>query len=57
MSMTMMLLTGVIVNRKSYRPVFAAAGILPILALAALFVLVRKVRPIALPEIYSERVN
>lgn len=57
MSMTMMLLTGIIIDRESYRPVFAAAGILPILALGALFLLVRRVRPIALSEIYSKEVD
>jgi ACS family hexuronate transporter-like MFS transporter len=51
MSMVMMLLTGIIVDRQSYTPVFVAAGTLPILALAALFVLVRKVQPINLSRI------
>jgi len=54
MSMIMMLLTGIIVDRESYTPVFVAAGTLPILALAALFVLVRKVQPIDLSKICAQ---
>jgi ACS family hexuronate transporter-like MFS transporter len=53
MSMMTMLLTGIIVDRVSYQPVFVAAGTLPILALAALFVLVRKVQPIDLAKTYT----
>jgi hypothetical protein len=43
-----MLLTGIVVDHFSYVPVFIAAGVLPFLALAAFFVLVRRVRPIAI---------
>jgi ACS family hexuronate transporter-like MFS transporter len=48
MSMIIMLLTGVIVDHFSYVPVFIAVGLLPLLALTAFFVLVRKVRPVAI---------
>jgi ACS family hexuronate transporter-like MFS transporter len=48
MSMIVMLLTGIVVDHFSYVPVFIAAGVLPFLALAAFFVLVRRVRPIAI---------
>ncbi len=41
MSMAAMLLTGVVVDRFSYTPVFIAAGVLPVLGLGAYFVLVR----------------
>ena len=44
MSMITMLLTGVVVDHFSYTPVFLAAGLLPFLALAAYFVLVRGAR-------------
>jgi MFS family permease len=47
MSMIIMLLTGVVVDHFSYVPVFIAAGLLPFLALAAFFVLVRRVEPVA----------
>ena len=43
MSMVTMLLTGIVVDHFSYLPVFIAAGILPFLALAAFFFLVRRV--------------
>jgi ACS family hexuronate transporter-like MFS transporter len=46
MSMTAMLLTGMVVDHFSYVPVFIAVGLLPFLALSAFFVLVRKIRPI-----------
>jgi ACS family hexuronate transporter-like MFS transporter len=44
MSMAAMFLTGVVVDRFSYTPVFLAAGILPLLGLAAFFVFIRTVR-------------
>jgi len=53
MSMLMMLLTGVVVDRFSYLPVFLAAGLLPLLSLSALLGLVRRVRPISIQEIYA----
>jgi ACS family hexuronate transporter-like MFS transporter len=43
MSMAAMLLTGVVVDRFSYTPVFIVAGLLPILGLGSFFVLVRRV--------------
>lgn len=46
MSMMSMLFTGIIVDRFSYLPVFVAAGLLPFLALASFFVLVRRVQPV-----------
>jgi len=51
-SMTMMLLTGVVVDRFSYLPVFIAAGMLPLISLSSLLALVRKVRPIPITDIY-----
>lgn len=56
MSMTTMLLTGIVVDHFSYLPVFIAAGLLPFLALGAFFLLVRHVQPvpIALPDSASE---
>ena len=48
MSMTTMLLTGIVVDHFSYVPVFIAAGLLPFLAVSAFFLLVRRVQPIAI---------
>ena len=48
MSMTTMLLTGIVVDHFSYVPVFIAAGLLPLLAVSAFFLLVRRVRPISI---------
>ena len=47
MSMVVMYLTGVIVDRFSYYPVFLAAGLFPVVSLAAFLFLVKRVRPIA----------
>jgi len=47
MSMIAMLLTGVVVDRFSYTPVFITAGIMPILGAACFFVLVQSVRPLS----------
>lgn len=52
-SMTTMLLTGIVVDRFSYLPVFLAAGLLPLLSVAAFFLLVRRVRPV---ESLAERI-
>ena len=38
-----MLLTGVIVDRYSYTPVFLGAGILPLLAMASVFFVMRRI--------------
>jgi ACS family hexuronate transporter-like MFS transporter len=46
MSMMSMLFTGIVVDRFSFFPVFIAAGLLPFLALASFFILVRRVQPI-----------
>jgi hypothetical protein len=35
-----------VVDRYSYLPVFVAAGVLPVLAMACLFILVRKVEAV-----------
>lgn len=40
------LATGMVVDRLGYMPVFLAAGLLPVLALGALFGLVRRVEPV-----------
>lgn len=48
MSMVVMYLTGVVVDRFSYAPVFAGAGLFPLISLAAFWFLVREVRPVAL---------
>ena len=45
-SMTAMQLTGIVVDRFSYLPIFIAAGVLPLLSLASLLLLVGKIRPI-----------
>ena len=42
-NMILTLATGIVVDRFSYLPVFVAAGLLPVLAVIALFVLIRKV--------------
>ncbi len=50
-SMLMMLLAGIVIDRFSYTPVFIAVGVLPLLSLAALMLLVGNIRPIALERI------
>ena len=52
-SMMMMLLAGMVIDRFSYTPVFIAVGILPILSLTSLFLLVGKIRPILFSEILA----
>ncbi len=47
-NMAVQLATGIVVDRFSYMPVFLAAGAMPVLALAALFLLVRRVEPVRL---------
>jgi ACS family hexuronate transporter-like MFS transporter len=42
MSMTAMLCTGIVVDHFSYLPVFMAAGLMPLLALASFLILVRR---------------
>lgn len=49
-SMVVMLLTGIVVDRFSYLPVFIAAGVFPVISLSALLLLVRTIRPISLGE-------
>jgi ACS family hexuronate transporter-like MFS transporter len=46
MSMLAMLLTGMVVDRFSYTPVFVAAAIMPAIGLTAFYGLVRVVRPL-----------
>lgn len=50
-SMLMMLLTGIIIDRFSYTPVFIGVALLPVLALTSLIVLVGKIRPIPYADI------
>lgn len=50
MSMTMMLLTGVVVDRLSYLPVFVGAGLLPVFSLTSLLILVGTIRQVTLPS-------
>jgi ACS family hexuronate transporter-like MFS transporter len=47
MNMTFMLATGIVVDRFRYLPVFVAAGILPALGVASIFLLVRRIRLVA----------
>jgi hypothetical protein len=49
MGMIAMLLTGMVVDRFSYFPVLVAAGIFPLLALASIFFVVRRIEPVPLP--------
>jgi len=44
--MATMQLTGVVVDRFSYLPVFAAAGVFPLVSLAALFLFIGQIGPI-----------
>jgi ACS family hexuronate transporter-like MFS transporter len=46
MNIVLTLATGIVVDRFSYLPVFAAAGLMPLLGVAALFGLIRKVEPV-----------
>ncbi len=46
MNMTLMLATGIVVDRFSYLPVFLAAGLMPTLGVLALFTLIRKIERI-----------
>ena len=54
-SMLMMLLAGIVIDRFSYTPVFIAVGVLPVLSLTALFVLVGTIRPIPLSAIVARK--
>jgi MFS transporter, ACS family, hexuronate transporter len=45
MGMITMLLTGIVIDRFSYFPVFIAAGIFPTLAVLSVFLVVRKIAP------------
>lgn len=56
-SMMMMLLTGIVIDRFSYTPVFIAVGLLPVLSLTALMVLVGTIRPISLAEIMRRKLQ
>ncbi len=46
--MVTMLLTGVIVDRFSYLPVLIAAGIMPLVAIASLFLVIQRIEPMGL---------
>jgi MFS transporter, ACS family, hexuronate transporter len=50
MSMLVMLLTGVVVDRVSYYPVFIGAGLFPLISITALLTLVRTIRPVQLDK-------
>ena len=39
------LLTGAVVDRYSYTPVFIGAGVLPLMAMASVFVVLRRIEP------------
>jgi MFS transporter, ACS family, hexuronate transporter len=45
MGMITMLLTGIVIDRFSYFPVFVAAGILPMFSVLSVFLVVRKIAP------------
>jgi ACS family hexuronate transporter-like MFS transporter len=47
-NMVLMVAVGAVVDRFSYGPVFVAAGLMPLLALAAVFFLVRKIERVEL---------
>jgi ACS family hexuronate transporter-like MFS transporter len=47
-NMALTLATGAVVDAYGYEPVFAAAGIMPLLAFASLFVFIRQVEPVKL---------
>ena len=47
-NMVLTLATGAVVDRYSYFPVFVGAGLIPILALASLFLLVRRIERVTL---------
>ncbi len=46
MSMVLMLATGAVVDRFSYLPVFLAAACMPALALAIIFLVIRRIEPV-----------
>lgn len=50
MSMLLMLATGAVVDRFSYLPVFLSAACAPALALAAIFLVIRKIEPLKLND-------
>lgn len=47
-NMALTLATGAVVDAYGYNPVFAAAGVMPLLAFASLFVFIRRVEPVKL---------
>ena len=49
MNMILMVVTGVVVDKFDYRPVFLVAGLLPVLGVVCLFTLVRKVELLETP--------
>jgi ACS family hexuronate transporter-like MFS transporter len=50
-SMVLMLVTGIVVDRFSYLPIFIAAGLMPVLGLTALLSLIRVIKPMAADQI------
>ncbi len=55
MSMTMMLLTGVVIDHFSYLPVFIAVGLFPLVSFTALLVLVGHIPQRAQPGSHDEK--
>jgi ACS family hexuronate transporter-like MFS transporter len=47
MNMALTLATGIVVDRFSFAPVFAGAGIMPLLSMGAMFLVVGRIRPIS----------
>lgn len=47
MNMVLMVATGVVVDHFSYLPVFVAAGLMPVLGVASLFLLIRRIELVA----------
>ena len=54
MNMIMMLATGIVVDRFSFAPIFAVAGLMPILSILSLFILVGRIQQVAFPEQWVE---
>src|SRR5262249_40939175 len=48
MNMVLTLVTGVVVDRFSFAPVFVGAGVMPLVSVAAMFLFVRQVRRVTL---------
>lgn len=53
MNMALTLTTGIIVDRFSFAPVFAGAGLMPLLSIGALFLVVGRIRPISFEHLQA----